>query len=187
MQFAIPLRIRARSSGKKNSAQVVCHTSVTFTPPEQFQAASWPNIRFLLVSFPRCVCGQWRKGNLLKNIRDRSITGWNCACVCVCMRVGGWRWKWIVFPLFGWEVYLDKERQGEEGRCSSAVWDLAQGVLTSTFTSCNVMGRQWAWLCCQKTAWSLKSKTSIPACWRLTIARVNFIFCSITKNWFTVS
>lgn len=29
--------------------------------PEQFQAASCPYVRFLTVSFPRFVCGQWRK------------------------------------------------------------------------------------------------------------------------------
>lgn len=32
-----------------------------------------------------------------------------CLSVCVC--VCGWGWKWIVFPLFGWGVYLDMGRK----------------------------------------------------------------------------
>lgn len=99
--------IRAQGTPGRN----FCSGSVSYFRdlylPEQFQAASCPYVRFLIASFPRFVCGQWRKSTYKHH--GQSLIGWKCGCVCVC--VCWWWWKWTVFPLFGWVVCLEMGRK----------------------------------------------------------------------------
>lgn len=63
--------------------------------PEQFQAASCPCVRFLLVSFPRFVCGQWRKST--QKHRRQSFIGWQRVCACVYVNSISFVWMGCLF------------------------------------------------------------------------------------------